>query len=201
MTSWFRRGAAPRSLGTAIAVLALRESSRLARTLEVTRSEERVFRWFNGAPNQIHIPAWVVMQSGSLAGVFVAAGELARRGRPRTATAAALAGTAVWGGVKLIKPHVGRGRPEHHLDDVSVRGQAQTGLGYPSGHAAVALTLALIASRSSGRTASAAAMTLAGVVGGTRMYVGAHLPLDVAGGFAIGMLSGTATRAILAVCP
>ena len=187
--------------GPAIAGLVLCQSGRLARTKTVASAEQRVFRRFNDAPDQLHAPAWVVMQSGSLAGVFIAAGELARRRRPRTAAAAAVTGTAVWAGVKLIKPLIGRGRPEDHLEDVAVRGQPQTGLGYPSGHAAVALTLGLIAPRRGTLRTSAAAVTFAGVIGATRMYVGAHLPLDVAGGLAVGALAGRATRSVLAACP
>ena len=193
-----------RKVSAAIVPLAagavLCRSARLARTNAVADTEQRVFRRFNDAPEQLHVPAWVIMQSGSLAGVFVTAAELARRRRPRTAAAAAIAGTTVWAGAKVIKPLVGRGRPQEHLDDVSVRGQPQTGLGYPSGHAAVALTLALIAPRATTAPSQAAAMTFAGVIGATRMYVGAHLPLDVAGGLAIGLLAGQASRWVLAAC-
>ena len=176
--------------GPAIAVLALFESARRARTHEVGAAEERAFRIFHDGPDEIHGPVWAVMQSGSLAAVYVVAGDLLRRGRPRHAALAVITGTAVWGGVKSVKPHIGRGRPERHLDQVSVRGQAQTGLGYPSGHAAVSLTLALIATRDSAPGTRAAAIVVAAVTGGARMYVGAHLPLDVVGGFAIGALCG-----------
>lgn len=173
-----------------IAAGALVESARRARSLKVGPAEERVFRAFNDGPDAIHVPVWLVMQSGSLAAVFVVAGELLRRDRPRAATVTALAGTAVWAGVKMVKPIVGRGRPAQHLEGVSVRGHAQTGIGYPSGHAAVALTLALIATRDSSPEVVAAALATAGVTGLARMYVGAHLPLDVIGGFAIGALCG-----------
>jgi undecaprenyl-diphosphatase len=184
----------------AVAGVVLYRSACLARSNAVGDAEERFFRRFNGAPDELHVPAWVIMQSGSLTGVFVAAAELARRRRPRTAATAAIVGTAVWAGVKVIKPLVGRGRPQQHLDDVSVRGQPQTGLGYPSGHAAVALTLALIAPRATTLPSRAAAMTFAGVVGATRLYVGAHLPLDVVGGLAIGLLAGQASRPMPAAC-
>ena len=188
-----RRGSA----GPAFAVLALLESARKARTCQVSGAEERVFRLFNDGPDGIERPVWVVMQSGSLAAVFVAAGDLFRRGRPRAAITAAIFGTSVWGGVKAVKPLVCRGRPDRHLDRVSVRGQAQTGLGYPSGHAAVSLTLALIATRDSSPEARAAAIATAVVTGGARMYVGAHLPLDVAGGLAIGALCGRIANTVV----
>jgi len=173
------------------------ESVRRARANEVSAAEERLFRLLNERSDSVHVPVWAVMQSGSFAAVWVVAGELLRRGQPRRAAAAAIVGTIVWGGVKKVKPVVGRGRPERHLDEVIVRGHAQTGLGYPSGHTAVAFTLALIATGDSSPAKRVAALTVAGVTGAARMYVGAHLPLDVAGGIAIGLLSGRAANAAL----
>ncbi len=99
----------------------------------------------------------------------------------------------------MVKPLIGRGRPEKHLEDVVVRGQAQTGLGYPSGHCAVAFALALIVGSESGPAARVVLLTLAGTTAVARMYVGAHLPLDIVGGVAIGVLGGRATnRALVA---
>lgn len=183
-----------------IAGAVLCRSAVLARTGAVSDAEERFFRRFNDAPDVLHGPAWVVMQSGSLAGVFIAAAELTRRRRPHTAATVAVVGTAVWAGVKLVKPLVRRGRPQQHLDGVAVRGQPQTGLGYPSGHAAVAVTLALIAPPRATLQTGAGALVFGGVVGATRMYVGAHLPLDVAGGMAIGLLAGQTTTSVLSAC-
>lgn len=193
------RPIAPSAIEPIVASLVLIESGRRARTHRVSTVETRVFRRFNDASDAIHVPVWALMQCGSLAAVFVVAGAMTRAGRYRAAIVSAVAGTAVWGCVKLVKPFVGRGRPGHVLDDVSIRGQAQTGLGYPSGHAAVALTLALVAPLAAGSPCRAAAVSLAGVVGGARMYVGAHLPMDVAGGLAIGALSGRAARSLLDV--
>lgn len=190
----------PSAVGPIVASLVLLESGRRARTHRVSPAEDRVFRAFNEAPDRLHAPVWAVMQSGSLAAVLVVSGALARVPRPRAAAATAIAGTAVWGGVKLVKPLVGRGRPEHELGGVTVRGQPQTGVGYPSGHAAVALTLSLLAPASTSPGHRAAALAFASLVGGARMYVGAHLPLDVAGGLAIGALCGRAARSVVDAC-
>ena len=187
---------ASRLLVSALAAAVLAESARRARSLEVSAPEERVFRAANDAHDGLHLPIWAVMQSGSLSSVFVTGAVLHWRKRPQAAKAAVIAGTAVWAGVKAVKPGCGRGRPDRHLENVSVRGQPQTGLGYPSGHAAVALTLALIAARTDKPRIRAGAITAAGLTGAARMYVGAHLPLDIAGGFAIGVLAGQATNAV-----
>lgn len=186
-----------RHVDAVVAATVLFASFRRARTQEVSSAEEQAFRLVNNAPDNLHVPVWAVMQSGSLAAVFVVSGELCRRGRVRSATASLLAGVGVWAGVKAVKPLVGRGRPSRHLDDVSVRGHPQTGLGYPSGHAAVATTLALVVSGDLGAVWRATTLVVAGLTGGARMYAGAHLPLDVVGGLAIGVLCGRGANAIL----
>jgi membrane-associated phospholipid phosphatase len=163
-------------------------SARRARGLDVSEREARIFRLFNDAPDRLEAPLWAVMQAGSLGGVFVVAGAKRAAGRPRDAMIVLVIGTAVWLGVKLVKPLIGRGRPAHHLDGVKVRGQDQTGLGYPSGHAAVSTTLALTAT--SAGPARLAGLSVAAIAGSSRMYVGAHLPLDVAAGYAVGALAG-----------
>ena len=131
---------------------------------------------------------------GSLGSVFVVSAALATMDRRRTSLTALIAGVGVWGAVKLVKPMVGRGRPEACLEEVCVRGSAQSGLGYPSGHAAVAITLALIAAREAGSMAKGVSVLTAGATAGARMYVGAHLPLDIAGGAAIGVLCARIAR-------
>lgn len=127
------------------------------------------------------------MQAGAFPAVFVVSGAADRWGSRRGATSILIGGSALWFGVKLAKLPVGRARPRHYLDDVDVRGPDQTGLGYPSGHAAIATMLAICATQPGlGRRV---ALTVAGATGLARMYVGAHLPLDVIGGAALGALA------------
>ncbi len=176
----------------AVATVVVLESSRQALSHEVTAAEERSFRTVNDLPDELHPAVWTVMQAGSLAAVLVVAAHAWGRGNPDRAVSTFIAGTAVWGGAKALKPVVGRGRPQQHLADVTVRGQTPTGLGYPSGHSAVAMTLALAATGGARPVVRAAAATVAAATGLGRMYVGAHLPYDVIGGFGIGILCGGA---------
>lgn len=181
-----------------VAGAAALDSARRARRHEVGDREERVFRWWNRRSDRLVVPMWIVMQSGSLGAVAVAAGAQARSRGHRPAGVVAAVGTAVWLGVKVAKPAVGRGRPAAHLDGVIVRGAPQSGLGYPSGHAAVVTALALMLLADDGRVgASRRLIALAdvAVTGAARMYVGAHLPLDVLGGTAIGTAAGLAGAA------
>ena len=85
------------------------------------------------------------MQAGSLAAVFVTAGLALAARRPRLAVALAAGGTTTWLLAKVVKQLVERGRPEALLHDVVVYGPAATGLGFPSGHAAVAAAIMTVA--------------------------------------------------------
>jgi membrane-associated phospholipid phosphatase len=167
-------------------------SASVARRNVVSEREAHCFRVLNGAPGDLAPMSWLVMQAGSLGAVPIAAALAGRSQGTRAAVIVGVAGSAVWGGVKAVKPIVGRGRPSRYLDDVTVRGSAQSGLGYPSGHAAVATSLGMAVAERPVTRAAGAAVALA--VGAARMRTGAHLPLDVVGGTAIGVLAGLVTR-------
>jgi undecaprenyl-diphosphatase len=167
----------------------------------VSDGEERFFRTVNTLSPALRGPAWVVMQAGSLPAVGVVSVAALPRHRA-TAVALAIDGTAAWALCKLVKRVVKRGRPADHLEDVSIHGAAQRGGGFPSGHAAVATTLAAVGSRVLPRPAARLAWGTAAVVCGTRQYVGAHLPLDVVGGAALGLaMGGVANLALDVVRP
>ncbi len=180
-----------------VGVVAVVDSARRARTQLVGATEEQIFRAFNDASDAVRHPLWFIMQSGSYPAVWVAAATLLLAGERLDAVVVFAVGTAVWGGVKLAKPAIGRGRPAAHLEGVRVRGAPQSGPGYPSGHAAVSLTLALSITHSSPLGPVAAAFAIALIAGCSRLYVGAHLPLDVEGGFGIALVVGTATALAL----
>jgi undecaprenyl-diphosphatase len=162
----------------------------------VSADEERWFRTFNKMTRALRAPVWVVMQAGSLAAVPVTAVIAARRS-PRTAMAMAIDGTAVWALCKVVKRMIRRGRPADCLDDVVVSGNVQRGHGFPSGHAAVATTLAMVGTRLLPTRAARIAWAVPVFVGAGRQFVGAHLPLDVAGGAALGLSAGAVTNLVL----
>jgi undecaprenyl-diphosphatase len=82
-----------------------------------------------------------------------------------------------------------------------VHGAVATGNGYPSGHAAVAFALATIAWLWFGPRSRIRWVLLgvAVVVCFGRVYVGAHFPLDVVGGAALGVLSAALFGLVLSV--
>ena len=88
-------------------------------------------------------PVRVAMQTGSLAAVPVAAVVALLARRPRLARDLAAAGSTAWLRAKGAQYLVGRARPGSLLDGVVLRGVEATGLGFPSGHVAVAAALAV----------------------------------------------------------
>jgi membrane-associated phospholipid phosphatase len=161
--------------------------------------EADAFRLVNDLPSVPFPIVWVPMQLGNLlvvpAAVLVA---LAFR-RWRLAGGLALAGAGVYALAKVVKHFVLRGRPSGLLDDVTVRGAAPHGLGFVSGHIAVVTALAYVAWPWLPRWGRWAAGVAVAAVFFTRMYVGAHLPLDMVGGAALGLAVGALVRLLLGV--
>ncbi|HEU5084688.1 MAG TPA: phosphatase PAP2 family protein [Acidimicrobiales bacterium] len=156
-------------------------------------------RWFAGL-NRVsargHVPVWAAMQLGSLGGSLAVGAAVARAGRPRLGRRLATVGALAWAGSKVVKPFAQRGRPASVVEAARVLGREQAGLGYPSGHAAVAVAMALAAAPHVGPRWRAPLVTGATAVGAARIYVGAHLPLDVAGGVALGVATERVVRAL-----
>ena len=163
----------------------------------VSETEAQVFRWANDLPDEAFRAMWVPMQYGTFATVPVLAGLALLRRRPRRAAAVGLAGTAAWILAKVIKPAVGRGRPVSGLAGVHLRGKEQGDLGFPSGHAAVSAALTVVAWPYVANRFRPTVGALTAVVPFARMYVGAHLPLDVIGGSALGLAVGSAVSLAL----
>jgi glycosyltransferase 2 family protein len=184
----------------AIGLLLLVLASLPVRRNEVGTTEENLFRLVNDLP----LPGWLwpfvwaVMQLGNLGAVPATAALAAATRRWRLAFDFAVAGGTIWILAKVVKDHIQRGRPAALLDDVHLYGGAPVGgLGYVSGHAAVATALATVASPFLGRRGRRIAWTLAAAVCVTRVWVGAHLPLDVIGGAALGWVAGVIVHLLL----
>jgi undecaprenyl-diphosphatase len=136
------------------------------------------------------------MQLGNIIAIPVAAAVAAVLRRWWLAVEILVAGVATYYLAKLVKGWVMRGRPATLLDDVTIRGAAATGRGYVSGHAAVITLLVVIIWPYLGARWRWVAVAVAVFVCLARVYVGAHLPLDVAGGAALGCAVGAAARLI-----
>ena len=154
----------------------------------IGRREQRTFLLLNGLPDRLYRPAWPVMQFGAWASAPVTAGVALALGKRSLAVRLFTEGTAAWGLAKVVKGVVRRGRPAALVVGVRSRGREPTGLGYLSGHSAVSTVLSAAAYPHLGTRGRRLTIGLASVVGLSRIYVGAHLPLDVAGGVGLGLL-------------
>ena len=160
--------------------------------------EARVFLAINGLTDALYPAAWVVMQAGALGAVPVASASAWLAGDRVLAGRMLAGGTAAWALSKVVKQAVRRPRPAALVPGSRGRGPDATGLGYLSGHAAVAIALGAAALPYLGPRGRSAALSVIPMVGLTRVYVGAHLPLDVAGGVALGLAVEATAELILA---
>ena len=158
--------------------------------------EVRIFRDVNDGLRFPWFAVWTVMQLGSVVVIPLVVGGALLARRPRLAATAAVAGTVAYVMGKVVRHLVERARPARLLTGVIVRGAPSLGSGYLSGHTALAVTMAVVLTPYLGRAGRWAVWVLAVVVGLARMYAGAHLPLDVVGGAALGLATGGAVSLV-----
>ena len=120
-----------------------------------------------------------------------------RKGALKVLVVAALAvGSTDFLAYHVIKPWVARPRPEYSVSAVDVRVPNGGRYGFPSNHSAnsAAAAAVLSAAYPAGTLFFAA---VAGLVGYSRIYVGAHYPADVLAGWLLGGLIGWAWAGLL----
>jgi undecaprenyl-diphosphatase len=181
-----------RAVELGVGLTALAASWAVAReAARVPAWEENVTLTINRWPDWVAVPLWPVMQLGNFwMVVAVPAGLWFATRRKQPVIAGALATGAAWALAKLVKEQVGRGRPADFFDVIDVRETGVTGLGFVSGHSAVAFAAATVVAVYVPRRWVAVPFLLAGVTGLSRIYFGAHLPLDVIGGAGLGIACG-----------
>jgi len=168
-------------------LLALASAAYLARPGRVGPHEERLFRRLNSSAGPAEPAIWSVMQMGNgLASVVAPIYVRARGGSWPAAARVGLAGAGGWQLAKAVKRGIPRERPARLLGGVALRDGDPEGRGFVSGHATVAMSVALAAAPVLSPAEGAALFVAALVVAGARVHVGAHLPLDVLGGLALG---------------
>lgn len=165
----------------------------------VGSAERAVFDAINGLPGWLYRPMLTAQYLGVLAmPLIVAGGALAWR-RWRLAAALVLVVPCKLGLEQLAKLLVHRQRPGTTVPFAVLRGVPHAGLSFPSGHAiigfAVAGLLVLVLPRLYGLVAFA----LAACDALARVYLGAHDPLDVVAGAALGLAIASVLDMILDV--
>jgi len=182
------------------AVVALGVSAAVAVQDPVPRWEVDLTDLINGVDDSIGTVTYPIMQLGTLAGpLLVALGIVVLRRDRWLAAAAALSGLLAWFGAKGVKRIFERSRPIEFLPDIIVREGDGTGLGFVSGHSAVAATAAVFAMVVLPGRWRLVPPALAITVGMARIVHGVHLPADVVGGWSLGVLISLGALALLDV--
>lgn len=160
----------------------------------IPRWDRSMFVAINSLPGHLQYPLWAPMQAGSLGGALGTGLLVGLRRDRNLGLEIAVAGTVAWLAAKAIKAAVGRERPSKTVGSTQLRlGAAESGLGFPSGHAALAMTSATLLGRSASRRHRLTLGAVPALVGFSRIHVGAHYPLDVLGGWALGLAVADAT--------
>jgi membrane-associated phospholipid phosphatase len=169
--------------GTAVLLL----TAVAARRDRVGPGEAAAFRAVNGLPGSLYRPAWAVMQLGAPGAVPAMAGVAWLAGDHVLAARLLAGGTSAWALSNAVKRLVRRPRPAVLLPGTRCRGREAAGLGYLSGHTGMAVALGAAALPRLGPAGRALVLGAVPAIGLARVYVGAHLPLDVVGGAALGL--------------
>lgn len=168
----------------------------VARTGTVPAWEAAVFRSVNGLPDWLAGPMHAAQFFGVL-GVGLVVAAVAAAARKYWLALAAVIVTVgkllmenfVW---KVLEIH--RERPAITEPVVTVRGNTATaGLSFVSGHVILVTALAWIVSPYLRGRWRAAPWAVVALVSFARAYLGAHNPLDVVGGLALGTVLGATT--------
>jgi membrane-associated phospholipid phosphatase len=172
----------------------------VARNGKVGALEADVFRVVNRLPDALTPVMRGAQYLGVLAvGPAVAVGALAFR-RYRLALAAVIVTVAKLGSERIVWRFVVRSRPGTSIVDAIVRGGTPTvGQSFVSGHVVLATGLAwVVTPYLQGRWRFVPA-AIAALVAVARLYLGAHAPLDVLGGIALGAAIGGGANLVVGV--
>lgn len=171
--------------GTLVAFLAL---AMLARQQLIIGPELEWFWQVHTWSDRLKTPMLFITQFGSVAmALVVIVWSLWRYGRLFALQLAVTSGMA-YVLVSVAKWWVARPRPVEYLYGVVAR-TAETGMGFPSGHTAMATAISVFLAWRLGGWWRWAPFVWIPLVGISRIYLGVHMPFDIFGGVLVGVLA------------
>ena len=177
------------SLVVGAAVIGLATSYLVAIRKPVPSWEHSLTDWINDAPDNVATMLYPIMQFGTLAGPLLVAIAIAIFKRDWLMSAATIiVGLVTWFAAKGVKRLVERDRPASYLPEIVIREGDGSGLGYVSGHSAVAAATAVMAMTALPQRWRPLRVVVAILVGLARVVHGVHLPADLVGGWSLGVL-------------
>ncbi len=178
-------------LRAALAAVVFIAAAFVARTGDPGAVQRWAFRVVNGLPSGAAAPFVGVMQLGALGALPFLALVCVLSRRLRLAVLVAVGGFVAWVAAKVLQAVVAEPAPDVHVSHAVLHGVRAPGFSFPSTHVAVAAALATVAAPYLGRSGRRFAWLLVVAIAVARVYVGAHLPIDVVGGAAVGWCVGS----------
>ncbi len=162
--------------------------------------ERPVFLYINHLPRALYDIMYAFTQLGGLGGLVVwlpLAWYLVNR---RAAITVGATGLLAWSLAKVAKVAAHRGRPHDLIAQTHLfAGEKFTGFGFPSGHATVSAAIVTVLYFQVSRRYRKYLLATVFLVGFSRMYLGAHFPLDIIGGWSLGALIGAVASLLFGI--
>lgn len=181
----------------AVAGVVLVVATAMAANQQYGSAEIEVLRAVYGLPGVFIELVYGVTQAGSiLAALAVIAFVLLTKGR-KIAQLLAVNTLVAWILVRLIKAIIARPRPAEVLPDIVARLEHASGFGFPSGHTTMVTVMALTLMPYVSKKYHWLLWLWIAAVAFSRMYLGVHAPLDIVGGFCVGVIVALSAQLLL----
>lgn len=162
--------------------------------------ERPVFEFVNSLPGIFYGVMFALTQFGGLGTLVLWIGLAWYLIDKRAAINLAATGVSAWFLARLAKILIHRGRPQDFLESIVIfKGESFSGFGFPSGHATFSAACATVLYYQISPKYRKYLILIVLLVGISRIYLGAHFPLDIVGGWALGAIIGAASSLIFGV--